>query len=98
MANNNNQQQNKVDEQQQVQTPVTEVQQQPVVQQTVQTQQVVEKKPNWFKQHWKGIAAAGAAILTTLGVSKVAYNKGKAAGINSVPLPPQDDYSLNPNE
>lgn len=97
MANNNNQQQNKqVDGQQQV--PQVEVpQQQPVVQQPVQTQVVVEK-PNWLKQHWKGLAAAGAAILTTLGVSKVAYNKGKAAGINSVPLPPQDDYSLNPNE
>ena len=95
MANNNNQ--NKQVEEQQAQQ-VEVPQQQPVVQQPVQTQQVVEQKPNWFKQHWKGVAATAAAILTTLGVSKVAYSKGKAAGIQSVPLPPQDDYSLYPNE
>jgi len=95
MANNNNQQNKQVEGQQVQQVEVP--QQQPVVQQPVQTQ-VVEQKPNWFKQHWKGIAAAGAAILTTLGVSKVAYSKGKAAGIQSVPLPPTEDYSLNPNE
>ena len=83
---------------QQVETPV-----QPEPQVVVQVQQPVEQKNGgffaWCKRHWKALAGAGAGagLLVTSGV--VAYKKGKAAGIMSVPMPQveQDDYSLDPN-
>lgn len=59
-----------------------------------------EKKPNWFKRHWKAVAAGAGAVVTAVGSAVVAYKKGKANGIASVPMPPMaepEDYSLDPN-
>lgn len=58
-----------------------------------------EKKPNWFKRHWKAIAAGTGAALTAVGSAVVAYKKGKQNGIASVPIQPMEteDYSLDPN-
>ena len=74
---------------------------QPVVQQ--QTQEEPKKKGGivgWLKSHWKGVTAAAVGIGTAVTTSVVAYKKGKAAGIMSVPVQQQEeeDYSLNPNE
>ena len=69
--------------------------------QVVQQQVVVEQKQGpkgWLKQHWKGAVAAITGLFAAGGSAYVAYKKGKAAGINSVPLPQTEDYSLNPNE
>lgn len=55
----------------------------------------------WCKRNWKKLAAGATALLAAGGSAVVAYKKGKAAGIMSVPVPQQqeqDDYSLNPNE
>ena len=52
----------------------------------------------WLKKHWKGAAAGLAGALALGGSAVVAYKKGKAAGIMSVPVEPTEDYSLNPNE
>jgi hypothetical protein len=77
---------------------------QPAVQQPVQQaaapaqQQVEPPKPNWFKRHWKGVTAGAVGLVTAVGSAFVAYKKGKAAGIMSVPTPPQEDYSLDPNK
>ena len=88
-------------EQQQV--PVQQVET-PVAQETLQVQpQVVvvqqsEGVGNWLKRHWKGLTAGVAGVAATVTSAIVAYKKGKAAGVMSVPVQPQEDYSLNPNE
>lgn len=73
-------------------------------QQTQQVQQIVQQTEKqgfggWLKKHWKGVTAGAAAILAGGGSAFVAYRKGKAAGIMSVPTPPteNEDYSLDPN-
>lgn len=86
--------------QQQVATPV---QAEPQTVQTEATVQQVEQKGfgNWLKKHKKGVIAAVTGFTATVGSAFVAYKKGKAAGIMSVPAPqgqPEEDYSLNPNE
>ena len=76
------------------------------VQQPENGQQAVEQQTEkkggigaWFKQHWKGVVAGVTGALAVGGSAVVAYKKGKAAGIMSVPVPEQqEDYSLNPNE
>ena len=53
------------------------------------------------KRNWKKIVAGVTGALAIGGSAVVAYKKGKAAGIMSVPVPQQseqEDYSLNPNE
>lgn len=50
------------------------------------TEEPKKEKLSWFKQHWKGLTGAVAAILTVGGASVVAYKKGKAAGVTQVPL------------
>lgn len=73
--------------------------QEPVQQAANPAQQTAEPpKQNWFKKHWKGVAGSAAAVVTVLGTGFVAWKKGKAAGIMSVPTPPQEDYSLDPNK
>lgn len=78
----------------------TQVSQQPANAQTnPPTQTVTEPpKPNWFKRHWKGVTAGAVGVVTAVGSAFVAYKKGKAAGIMSVPQPPAEDYSLDPNK
>lgn len=72
--------------------------QQPVQQAAVPAQTAEPPKQNWLKKHWKGVTAGAAAVVTAVGSAFVAYKKGKAAGIMSVPTPPQEDYSLDPNK
>ena len=83
------------------QTPATPVPgtvaTQPVAQPVAQPQQ-----EGWFKTHWKGLTAGAAAVVTAATSAWLAYKKGKAAGIASVPQQPvqqtePEDYSLNPN-
>lgn len=108
MANNNNQKVNNNTTEQvvgeQVQQTAGQPMQQAEPQVVVVPQQTVpvEQKQGfggWLKQHWKGAVAAVTGVLAVGGSAIVAYKKGKAAGIMSVPMPPQqdDDYSLNPN-
>ena len=52
---------------------------------------------SWCKAHWKGITAGVLGALGIGGSAVVAYRKGKAAGIASVPVTDGEDYSLNPN-
>ena len=76
-------------------------QQEPVQQQAVQQQVVTEEKKGfggWLKKHWKGVTATIIGAGTAVGSAVVAYKKGKAAGVMSVPQQEADDYSLNPNE
>ncbi len=59
------------------------------------------KQENWFKAHWKGIVAGATATAAAVASTIVAYKKGKANGIASmpqIPTAPDEDYSLNPNE
>lgn len=72
--------------------------QQPVQQAAAPAQTAEPPKQNWLKKHWKGVTAGAAAVVTAVGSAFVAYKKGKAAGIMSVPTPPQEDYSLDPNK
>ena len=74
-----------------------EVQQQPTVSEQ-QQEPKQQKAKGWLKRHWKGVAAAGTGIGAAVVSAFVAYKRGKAAGINSVPVPEPEDYSLNPNE
>lgn len=84
--------------QQQVETPV-QAEPQNVQQVAAQPEQKTGLG-GWLKKHWKGVTAAitggGAAVASAV----IAYKKGKAAGIMSVPAPTgePEDYSLNPNE
>lgn len=91
-------QNNKTVDGQETQGQQQEVQQQ---QQNVQPQQPTEQQKGfgtWCKRHWKGLVAAVTGAGVAAGSAVMAYKKGKAAGINSVPMPEQqDDYSLNPN-
>ena len=108
MANqNNNQKVNGATEQvvtEPVQTQVNaEVPVQPApapVQQQVAPQQEGGFK-TFCKKHWKGLVAGVTGIVGTAASAVVAYKRGKAAGIMSVPVPPmatdQEDYSLDPN-
>ena len=81
-----------------VQNEVPVVQAEPVA----QTAEVATEQKNgfgkWLKKHWKAVVGGVTGALAVGGSAVVAYKKGKAAGINSVPLPDQEDYSLNPNE
>ena len=91
----------KVEQVQQVETPVQAAEPQQVVQQPVaQVQQETGGFKNWLKKHWKGVVGGSLGLGTAVGSAWVAYKKGKAAGINSVPMPTgqEEDYSLNPNE
>lgn len=82
-------------QQQNVQQPETP----PVVQQTAVATEEKKGFGAFCKAHWKGITAGVLGALGIGGSAIVAYKKGKAAGIASVPLPnEEDDYSLNPNE
>lgn len=85
---------------QQVNTPA-----QAEPQQNVQvTAPVQQEKPGFkdhCKKHKKGIIAAILGIGATTVSAIMAYKKGKAAGIMSVPpaqVAEPEDYSLNPNE
>lgn len=60
------------------------------------TEEPKKEKLGWFKQHWKGLTGAVAAILTVGGASVVAYKKGKQAGIMETPM--NDDGSYGPEE
>ncbi len=86
----------------QTQVNETPAQAETPVQQAPQQQVVTEKKGfgTWLKAHWKGVTAAVTGAGAAVASAVVAYKKGKAAGIMSVPAPQQDaeDYSLNPNE
>lgn len=98
MENENvNVQENQVNNGTQQTAAVAEQPQQPVV--VVQTVAAPdEKKESWLKRHWKAVAAGAAALGTAVATTVVAYKKGKAVGIASVPMPEPEDYSLNPNE
>ena len=78
--------------QQQVQTPVA------------QTAAPAEQQKGgfgaWLKKHWKGVAAGVSALGAIGGSAVVAYKRGKAAGVASVPVPmaEPEDYSLDPNK
>lgn len=75
-------------------------QQEPVQQQAVQQQVQTEEKKGfggWLKKHWKGVTATIIGAGTAVGSAVVAYKKGKAAGVMSVPQQEADDYSLDPN-
>lgn len=53
----------------------------------------------WVKRHKKGVTATVVGIVTAVSSGFVAYKKGKAAGINMIPVPQEnEDGSLNPNE
>lgn len=52
----------------------------------------------WLKKHWKGVTAGITGVGAAVGSAILAYKKGKQAGVNSVPVMEQEDYSLNPNE
>lgn len=80
-----------VQAQQQAEQPVAAPQQQ------VPTQQEKEGFGGWLKKHWKGVAATIVGAGTAVGSAVVAYRKGKQAGVMSVPVPDQEDYSLDPN-
>lgn len=69
-----------------------------MVVQAVPQPAVEEKKPNWFKAHWKGILAGAAAVTAAVGSGFAAYHKGKSVGMQQ-PMQPVDynDNSLNPN-
>ena len=69
-----------------------------VVQQPAETQK--QGFGGWLKQHWKGAVAVLTGAAAVGGSAVVAYKRGKAAGIMSVPVPQQEqeDYSLNPNQ
>ena len=81
-----------------------QVQQTPEQPQNVQQPAVTEEKGGFgafCKRNWKKIVAGVTGALAIGGSAVVAYKKGKAAGIMSVPVPQQseqEDYSLNPNE
>lgn len=82
-----------------------QVQQTPEQPQNVQQPAVTEEEKKGFgafcKRNWKKIVAGVTGVLAIGGSAVVAYKKGKAAGIMSVPVPQQseqEDYSLNPNE
>lgn len=98
MANNGQNQKNEQVQQVEakVETPVQQAAE-PVVQQ--QAAPVEEKGgfKKWLKDHKKGVIATVIGAFTAGGSAFVAYKKGKAAGIMSVPVPEQDDYSLDPN-
>jgi len=102
MANNNGQNQKTEQVQQQVaQAENPQVPQQPE-QPVVQQQAVVPPAEEtgfkaWLKKHKKGVIATVVGAVTAGGSAFVAYKKGKAAGIMSVPVPENDDYSLDPN-
>lgn len=101
MSNPKNEKNGQEVEQQQVQnTP--EQQPAPVEQQQVTTTEPEKKEGfgGWLKRHWKGTVAGVAAVFAVGGSAYAAYRKGKAVGINSVPVNTgeQEDYSLNPNE
>jgi len=100
MANNGQNQKNEQVQQQVAQAENPQVPQQPeqpVVQQQVSANAEEQGGlKNWVKKHKKGVIGAIVGTVTA-GVSGfVAYKKGKAAGIMSVPVPEQD-YSLDPN-
>lgn len=93
MANQNKTEQEKQGTEQNQQTEQQNVEQ--------KTEQQTEQKAGfgaWCKRHWKGLVAGVTGALAVGGSAVVAYKKGKAAGIMSVPVPEQEDYSLNPNE
>lgn len=97
-VNNNGTTENVGEQQVQQQVEQTNVQQQPQQVQVVQVEQK-EGVGAWLKRHWKGVVAGIVGTGATVGSAVIAYKKGKAAGIMSVPAPNQDeDYSLNPNE
>ena len=80
-----------------------QVQQTPEQPQNVQQPAETEKHGfgAWCKRNWKKLVAGATGVLAIGGSAVVAYKKGKAAGIMSVPVPQQneqEDYSLNPNE
>ena len=69
----------------------------PVAQETVAAAPVKETLGQKLKKHWKGVTATIVGVGTAAGSAVVAYRKGKAAGIMSVPQQEADDYSLDPN-
>ena len=102
MANQNqkaNETTGNVDNNQQVQNSVPQTEPN-----TAQPAVTTEEKGGfgaWCKRNWKKLAAGATGLLAIGGSAVVAYKKGKAAGIMSVPVPQQteqEDYSLNPNE
>ena len=105
MANQNQKNVNGTTEQvvaeQPVQQNVPQQVEQPQMQQVAaQVEPQKEGFGNWCKRHWKGLVAGitGTGAVVTSAI--LAYKKGKAAGVASVPMPvvEQEDYSLNPNE
>ena len=97
MANNEQKKQEQVQNGQQAETPVVQAAE-PVVQQQVANPPAEEGGfKNWIKKHKKGVIATVTGAVAAAGSAFVAYKKGKAAGIMSVPAPEQDDYSLDPN-
>lgn len=98
MANNGQNQKNEqVQQVAQAENPQVQQAAEPIVQQ--QAAPVEEKGgfKKWLKDHKKGVIATVIGAFTAGGSAFVAYKKGKAAGIMSVPVPEQDDYSLDPN-
>lgn len=99
MSNQKNQNQEVAQEQQVQQAPV-QAEPAPV---TVAAPQQVQTTAGggfgtWLKRHWKGVVAAVTGAAAVGGSAVVAYKKGKAAGIMSVPQQQEtEDYSLNPN-
>lgn len=78
---------------------------QQVQQQPQQNGQQVQQEPEqkgfgkWLKRNWKKIAVAASGAAAIGGSAVVAYKRGKAAGIQSVPYPTEpEDYSLDPNK
>lgn len=78
-----------------VETPVQAAE--PVVQPQAVPAEEKQGIKGWLKKHWKGVTGAIAGAVAAGGSAIVAYKKGKAAGIMSVPMPEQEDYSLDPN-
>lgn len=102
MADKNN---NKANEEvkteaQPVQTQETPVNAEPAPQQPATTEEQKTGFGGWLKKHWKGVVGGVTATAAAVGSAVVAYKKGKAAGVMSVPVQQTetDDYSLNPNE
>lgn len=97
MSNQNQNQ--KTEGQEQVQNVQVQAAEAPVQQTAPVAEQPKKGFGAWLKQHWKGVVGAVAGTGAVIGSGVVAYKKGKAAGIMSVPVPQQepDDYSLDPN-
>ena len=95
---NQNQKVEKTEGQEQVQNVQVQAAEAPV-QQAAPVEQPKQGFGTWFKKHWKAVVGTVAGAGAVVGSGVVAYKKGKAAGIMSVPVPQQepDDYSLDPN-